>query len=478
MRQHHSLSLFTPVIPNQLKNRYVSGDRSSPAACGHTGRRSAGTIRRLVRISKAPGDRSTMETSTHALEKNRFGNAELYQQMQQDAFMLIESYGFAVSPLSAAKLLEAMPAGEAAKVVYSEDTGRLYVTQDVIETCLDRVRQGMDFWPRGFGTGGMAAYVVDRNGTRSPELEDMQQLARIFGKTDILTNLQSSFNTCSRVKRTDPATRAHIETSVIDTMVEGAQGKLIMPTLLSDAGYDRLKYHSDRGQKAGAALSIISTYMTVSDEMVDPFLKTVTRNLPYIMNSMPIGGLTGPYSMTSLATLAQAEALFGLILGQLIQPGIMSINAAMPTIADMTCKSMPMMFGSISNTMINILLAELNMYYGIPCCQSSCSHHRDTLDEDAMTKSAEIYSLVSRYDFHILRHMFGFSAQLNDFGIENLEKQIAHFHEVMATPVDITLPPPAQYDPEGMDALFEGFERRDFRSLDHTLHNIGSSFTA
>ena len=418
-----------------------------------------------------------MQTSTQVVEKKRFGSEELYQQMQQDAFMLIESYGFAVSPVAAAKLLEAMPAGEAANVIYSEDTGRLYITQDVIETCLDRVRQGMDFWPKGFGTGGMAAYVVDSNGTRSPELTDMQRLAEIFGKTDILTNLQSSFNTCSRVKRTDLATRAHIETSAVDIMVEGAQGKLIMPTLLSEAGYDRLKYHSDRGQKAGAALSIISTYMTVSDEMVDPFLKTVTRNLPYIMNSMPIGGLTGPYSMTSLATLAQAEALFGLVLGQLIQPGIKAINAAMPTIADMTSKSMPMMFGSVSNTMLNILLAELNMYHGIPCCQSSCSHHRDTLDADAMAKSAQIYSLVSHYDFHILRHMFGFSAQLNDFGLENMEKQLACFHETMANPVDVTLPAPAQYDPEGIDAIFEGFERRDFRSLDHTLRNIGSSFT-
>lgn len=419
-----------------------------------------------------------MQANTQVVDKTRFGNKELYQQMQQDAFMLIESYGFAVSPGTAAKLLAAMPAGEAARMVYSENTGRIYIPQDVIEDCLDRVRQGMDFWPRGFGTGGMAAYIVDDSGTRSPEPADLKRLAEIFGKTDILTNLQSSFNICSRVKRSDTATRAQLETSAIDAMIDGAQGKLIMPTLLSDAGYDRLKYHNDRGHKAGAALSIVSTYMTISDEMVDPFLKTVTRNLPFIMNSMPIGGLTGPYSMTSLATLAQAEALFGLILGQLIQPGIKGINAAMPTIADMTSKDMPMMFGSIANTMLNILLAELNIYHGIPTCQSSCSHHRDTLDEGAMSRSAEIYSLVSHYDYHILRHMFGFSAQLNDFGIQNMEKQLRHFHQVMAEPIEVHLPEPAQYDAEGIDAIFEGFERRDFRILDHTLKNIGKSFNA
>ncbi len=408
--------------------------------------------------------------------KRRFGNEDLYQQIQQDALLLIESYGVAVSPQTAAKLLGAMSTDEAARVIYSEDTGRIYITQDVIEECLERVRQGMDFWPKGFGTGGMAAYIIDANGTRSPEGSDIKLLAQKFGKSDLLTNLQSSFNVCSRVKRNDIEIRAGIECQAIDDMIEGAGGKLIMPTLLSDAGYDRLKHYSDKGYPVGAALSIISTYMTVSDEMADPFLKTVQRGLPYIMNSMPIGGLTAPYSMSSLATLAQAEAIFGLVLGQLIQPGIKCINAAMPTVADMTSKDMPMMFGSVSNTMLNILIAELNMFLGIPTCQSSCSHHRDNFDDEAMEKSNRIFNLVRQYDFHILRHMFGFSSQLNDFSIENMEKQLAQFRDVLDHPEEVELPEPVQYDPDGLDVIFEGFERRDFRNLDHTLKNIGKSF--
>lgn len=214
----------------------------------------------------------------------------------------------------------------------------------------------------------------------------------------------------------------------------------------------------------------------MSDEIVDPFLKTVQRGLPYIMNSMPIGGLTAPYSMSSLATWAQAEGLFGMVLGQLIHPGVKCLNGAMPTIADMTNKDMPMMFGSISNTMLNILLAEINIHFGIPTCQSSCSNHRDSLDEEAISKSITIFNLVRQYDFHILRHMFGFSSQLNDFNIGNMEKQLAQFQEVLENPQEVELPEPPQYDPEGLDAIFEGVERRDFRNLDHTLKHIGKSF--
>ena len=410
-------------------------------------------------------------------DKARFGTPDLYDMIQQDALMLIESYGFAVSPETGAMLMKAMPADQAALINYSEDMGRMYVPQDVIDTCLDRVRQGKDFWPRGFGTGGMAAYLVDTQGPRSATLEDMKTLAAIYGETDILTSLQSSFNICNSIRKKDLGARAEVECGGIEAMVAHANGKLVTPTLLSDEAYDRLKAHQDKGYPVGAALSITSTYMAVSDEMAVPFLKAVTRGIPYIMNSMPIGGLTGPFSMSGLATLAQAEALFGLILGQLINPGIKAINAAMPTIADMSRKDMPMMFGSFANTMLNILLAELNMHLGIPCLQSACSHHMDNLDQEAEQRCREIYSLVNRYDYYILRHMFGFSSQINDFNLENMKRQLEIYKEVCATPVEVALPEPAEYDAEGMEAIFEGLDRRDFRVLDHTLNNIGKSFS-
>lgn len=410
--------------------------------------------------------------------KQQFGNKELYDQIQEDALMLVESYGVGVSPESATKLLGAMPAEEAEKVIYTEDTGRFYLTRDVIEECMDRVRANRDFWPTGFGTGGMAAYIVDASGTRSPESEDMERLAQKFGDCELLTSMQSSFNLCARVKGKDLATREEIECKAIDAMIAGANGKLIMPTLRSEKAYDHLKSYADKGYPAGAALSIISTYMNLADEMVDPFLYTVTRDLPYFMNSMPIGGLTGPYSISSLATQAQAEGIFGMALGQLINPGVKSINAAMPTTADMSRKDMPMMFGSVSNTMMNILLAELNIYLGLPTCQSCCSNYGDTLDDAAIDNSKKIFSLVNQYDFQILRHMFGFSSQLNDFSIDGMEKQIDAYLDVMDNPLEVELPEPAAYDEEGLEAIFEGFARQDFRNLDHTLKNIGRSFVS
>ncbi len=418
-----------------------------------------------------------MQTDTSQKIKKAFGNEELYGQIHEDAMMLIESIGLNVSAEAAGKIIDAIASDAVERVIYSEDLEKIYLTREVIDEALDRVRQGFSYWPKGFGTGGMAAYIVDDKGPRIPELDDMKRLSKIYGENDLFTSLQSSFNLTNIVKKSDVAKRTEIECACIDTMLDCSGGKLITPTILTQKGIAHLGNYFDKGHRVGAALSITSTCMTVSDEMVDPFLAVVKRGIPFVMNSMPIGGLTAPYSMSSLATLAHAEAVFGLVLAQLIHPDIKCINAAMPTVADMSKKDMPLVFGSRSNTMLNILIAELNAYLAIPGCQSACSHSLNEPDYRAEREAAETYSLVNRYDYHILRHMFGFSAQINDFSIDLMERQIDLYRKVCNNPVQVELPEPAEYDAEGMEAIFEGLERKDFRTLSHTLQNIGRSFT-
>lgn len=418
-----------------------------------------------------------MSIDNNKRAKQSFGNAELYTQIHEDAMMLIESIGVNVSAVAAGKIIDAISPDAADRIIYAEDLGKIYLTRDVIDDGLDRVREGFSFWPQGFGTGGMAAYIVDDKGPRVPGLADMRRLSKIYGENDLFTTLQSSFNLTNKVKKSDVAKRSEIECACTDTMLEFSNGKLITPTILTQKGIEHLGDYFDRGHNVGAALSITSTCMTVSDEMTEPFLAVVKRGIPFVMNSMPIGGLTAPYSMSSLATLAHAESVFGLVLAQLIHPDIKCINAAMPTVADMSKKDMPLMFGSRSNTMLNILIAELNTYLAIPGCQSACSHSLNELDDMADREAAETYSLVNLYDYHILRHMFGFAAQINDFSIDFMERQIDLYRKVCSHPVQVELPEPAEYDVDGMAAIFEGLERKDFRTLTHTLQNIGRSFT-
>lgn len=425
----------------------------------------------------AAGKISDIPRNTVDSAKKSFGNEKLYRQIHEDAMMLIESIGVNVSTEAAGKIIDAISPEAANRIFYAEDLGKIYLTREVIDEGLDRVRQGFSYWPRGFGTGGMAAYLVDDKGPRISGLDDMKRLSKIFAENDLFTTLQSSFNLTNRVKKSNASKRADIECACIDIMLDYSGGKLITPTILTQKGIGHLGNCFDKGHTVGASLSITSTCMTVSDEMTEPFLGVVNRGIPFVMNSMPIGGLTAPYSMSSVATLAHAEAVFGLVLAQLIHPGIKCVHAAMPTVADMSKKEMPLMFGSRSNTMLNILMAELNAYLAIPGCQSACSHSLNELDGRAEREAAETYSLVNHYDYLILRHMFGFAAQLNDFSIDFMERQIDFYRDVCRHPVPVELPEPAEYDAEGLEAIFEGLEREDFKTLPHTLQNIGHSFT-
>jgi len=406
----------------------------------------------------------------------RYGSEELCARIHEDALVLLESMGVKASPAVAEKIRRVLDPGEARHLLWSPEAGRFYLSREAMDACLDRIRQSREYWPRGFGTGGMAAYITDSNGPRSPVMADMERLCRFVGETDELTCIQSSFNPGSRIKKDDIQKRAETECACIDLMIRHTRGKLVTPTIRTDEGIRYLAAYHQKGHKVGAALSIISTFLTISEEMADPFIRTVTAGVPILMNSMPIAGLTGPCSMSSLATLAHAEALFGMLLAQLIRPGIPSINAAMPTVADMTRKDMPLKFGSRSNTLLNILIAEVNCGIGLPACQSACSHSRDSFDKDAELESAATFSLINRFDYHILRHLFGFSSQLNDFSIDDMEKQVALYRRIRRNPLAVRNPEPAVYDPQGFEAIIEGIERGDFRSLDHTLKHVGRSF--
>ncbi|MBF0528534.1 MAG: trimethylamine methyltransferase family protein [Deltaproteobacteria bacterium] len=409
-------------------------------------------------------------------KKARLGSKDLYEQIHEDALMIIESLGVKASEKTAAKIIAALDPDRASALLYFKDAGRFYVSRDTVRMAIEQIQAGYDYWPKGCGTGGMAAYLVEGGQPRTATLDDIRRLAELVKKNDELTAIYSSVNPCSRIRRSDTARIIETECGIIDIMVKTLDDKFVNPTLRTKEAITHLAEYYHKGHKVAAALSLISTFLTISDEMVDPFIWVVQSGLPHLMNAMPIAGLTGPYTLTSLATYAQAEALFALTLAQLIKPGIKIINGAMPTIADVGQRDMPLRFGSRSNTLVNILLAELNTYLGLPTCQSACGHSRATLDDQARQESMNTYRLAKKYAFHQVRHLFGFAAQLNDFSLEALEEEILLYRQVRDEHQDFEDLPPAVYDEEGLEAITEGVTRSDFRNLDHTLKNLGHTF--
>ena len=154
----------------------------------------------------------------------------------------------------------------------------------------------------------MAAYLVDGSGPRMVDVDDLKRLVEVVRRNDEMTFINTSFNPGRRGKET--------EIAVVDAMIEGLDGKLSAPTSRTPEAIDHMAVRYRQGFKVANAMSIISNFLTVSEDMVDPFIRICQAGVPHLMNSMPIAGLTAPYSLSSLATLAHAEAMFGLVLAE------------------------------------------------------------------------------------------------------------------------------------------------------------------
>ncbi len=90
----------------------------------------------------------------------------------------------------------------------------------------------------------------------------------------------------------------------------------------------------------------------------------VERGIPVVAPPAPIAGATSPLTMAGTLAQMNAEALFGVVLTQLIKPGAEVLYGIVPTTMDL--KTSSFRFGSIESGMMNAAGAQLAQYYNLP----------------------------------------------------------------------------------------------------------------
>jgi trimethylamine:corrinoid methyltransferase-like protein len=207
--------------------------------------------------------------------------------------------------------------------------------------------------------------------------------------------------------------------------------------------------------------------------MIDPFLSCVRKGIPIYVSTMPMAGLSSPYCMSGLLTLTHAEALFGITLTQLVNPGLMVVHAGLPSIANIQ-KNYAVDLGLISHNVANLLAEKVNKKLGIPSIQTACTTSQDKPNIQAEEEAIKGYALMKKYGFHQMRHAFGFLKELISFSIAKLERHIALCQETrpdQAPAYDLE-----PYDPEGLDAIKRNGSQANYMRDDHTLKNTGTAF--
>ncbi|MBW1829989.1 MAG: trimethylamine methyltransferase family protein [Deltaproteobacteria bacterium] len=384
---------------------------------------------------------------------------ELLDQIHNDALRVLEETGVKCESLEVRRIFE-----ETGLAAYDESTGHIHVLTPLVEQTLNSTPKRDQYWipENSFGVGGTAPFVHDDASGEliEPTFEHLIKIAKIVNQADEIDFMARGVLIKGK------------EVEVMNAIIENCQ-KPIYVAAITDEGISRAQeIHEARGNIT-IQFSIINSPLNIIESMMDPFLSCVRKGIPIYVSTMPMAGLSGPYSMSGLLTLTHAEALFGITLAQLVNPGIMVVHAGLPSIANIQ-KNYAVDLGLVSHNVANLLMEKVNKKLQLPSIQTACTTSEDSPNEKAEADAINGFAIMKKYGFHQMRHSFGFLKELISFSIAKLERHIELCRET--SPDQSPSFEIDHYDPEGFEAIMRNGSQANYMRDDHTLKNTGKCF--
>ncbi len=375
-----------------------------------------------------------METSKSLLGSQ---TVDMLLQVHEDSLWMLENMGVGCTQPD---ILAAFRQHEAdGKAIIYED--RVYITADLVSECLVKVPGVAEFFvPRNsFFIGGTAPYVYDDaagQGGVIPTVEHLIRIAQVAEAHSIVTGMGRGIKLKDEVEQ-------------MNTMIEHCS-KPLYYTVTSDRSLQRATEIYARRGKEMIVFCLTRPCLQVNENFSEFFVKVVRAGLPVFISAMPLAGISAPYCYNGVLAMTHAEVLFGICASQLLRPGHTCIHAGYPTIADPRFEYNPN-YGLRSNSILNLLMAHLNMMLDLPTFQSACTTNEEHLTERALEDARIGQAFCKKYGFHMIRHAFGFLRHLVDFSFAKLEQAIQIAEEVSAEEApDFEMP---VYDERGMASI-------------------------
>jgi len=384
---------------------------------------------------------------------------ELLDQIHTDALRVLEETGVKCASPEVRRIFE-----ETGLAAYDESTGHIHVLTPLVEQALNSAPKRDQYWipENSFGVGGTAPFVHDDESGEliEPTFEHLIKIAKIVNQADEINFMARGVLIKGK------------EVEVMNTIIENCQKPIYVAAITNEGISRAQEIHETRGDIT-VQFSIINSPLNIIESMVDPFLSCVRKGVPIYVSTMPMAGLSGPYSMSGLLTLTHAEALFGITLAQLVNPGIMVVHAGLPSIANIQ-KNYSVDLGLVSHNVANLLLEKVNKKLGLPSIQTACTTSEDIPNKKAEEDAINGFAMMKKHGFHQMRHCFGFLKELIAFSISKLERHIELCRETspdQSPSFDID-----PYDTEGFDVIKRNSSQANYMRDDHTLKNTGKCF--
>ncbi len=384
---------------------------------------------------------------------------ELITHIHTDAIRVLEEVGVKCKSTEIREVFE-----NTGLAAYDEGSGHIHVLGPLVKQALTATPKRDQYWipENAFGVGGTAPFVHDDASGEliQPTFEHLARIAQITNQSD-----QIQFQARGVLIKGK-------EVEVMNTIIENCD-KPVYVAAVTDAGIARAhEIHNTRGNIT-VQFSIINSPLNIIESMIPSFISCVKTGIPIYVSTMPMAGLSGPYSMSSLVTLTHAEALFGITLVQLLNPGGTVVHAGLPSIANIQ-KNYAVDLGLVSHNVVNLLMEKVNKQLDIPSIQTACTTNEAVPSERAEEDAVNGFAMMKKYGFHQMRHAFGFLKELIAFSIDKLERHIEICRDTTPDQApDFQFDP---YDPEGVTVIQRNGSNANYMRDDHTLKHTGKCF--
>ena len=387
------------------------------------------------------------------------GKTDYVERIHKDALLVLEEVGVKCSSSKIKRIFE-----DTGLAAYDDSTGHIHVLSDLVEQALTTTPKRDQYWipENAFGVGGTAPFVYDDLSGElvPPTFEHLTKIASIVDEADVVDFMARGVLIKNQ------------EVAVMDAIIDHCR-KPVYVAAVTEAGIARAGEIYDKRGNLTLQFSIINSPLNVIEGMIEPFFSCVSRGIPVYVSSMPMAGLSAPYSMSALLTLTHAEALFGITLAQLIRPEIMTVHAGLPSIANIG-RNYAVDLGLLSHNIANLLTEKINKKLGLPSIQTACTTSEEHPHRQAEEDAVKGFATMKKYGFHQMRHAFGFLKELISFSIGKLERHIDLCRNTTtedAPPFEIE-----PYDPEGLEVIRRNGSQANYMRDDHTLKNTGKAF--
>ena len=385
--------------------------------------------------------------------------SELIERIHRDALRVLEEVGVRCPSPAVRRIFE-----DTGLAAFDESSGHLHVLTPLVEQALGTTPKRDAYWipENSFGVGGTSPFVYDdRTGEFiEPTVDHLVHIARTVNQADGVNFMARGV----LLKKQ--------EVKVMDTIIEHCD-KPVYVAAVTEEGIARAKeIHETRGGIT-IQFSILNSPLSLIESMVEPFLACIQAGLPIYVSTMPMAGLSAPYSMSGLLTLTHAEALFGITLTQLVNPGLTTVHAGLPSIANIQ-KNYAVDLGLVSHNAANLLMEKVSKKLDIPSIQTACTTSQEHPNKKAEEEAVAGFAMMKKHGFHQMRHAFGFLKELVAFSIAKLERHIELMQETgpeQAPDYDFHV-----FDPEGFDVIARNKSQANYMRDDHTLKNTGKAF--